>query len=86
MVSFSNFYAYLTQFKVDLSDPEISDPARVWGGDKAMTDIQEIIQANPDIYRNVFSSPSCKAICNKEWRLLIQYEKLSPFTAANIVR
>ena len=39
-----------------------------------MTDTQEIIQANPDMYHNFFSSPSCKC-CLYECRLLIQFEK-----------
>ena len=39
-----------------------------------MIDIQEMIQASPDTYHNVFSSPSCNGhlyVC----RLLLQYEK-----------
>ena len=40
-----------------------------------MTDIQEIIQAKPDMYYNVFSFPFCKDHLYK-CRLLIQYEKL----------
>ena len=42
-VSFNNSYAYLNQFKADLSDPEILGPSQTWGGEKAMTDIQEMI-------------------------------------------
>ena len=50
-------------------------PPRTWGGEKAMTGIQVIKQANPDKYHNVISSPSCKA-CVYKCRLLIKYEKL----------
>ena len=65
---------YLILFKADLSDPEILGPVRTWQGEKAMTNIQEMIQANPDIYHNVFSSSSCKGQLY-EGRILIKYEK-----------
>ena len=76
LASLSNFYVYLTQFKTDLSDPEMLGPPRTWGVEKAMTDTQEMIQANPSTYNNVFSSLSCKGHLY-ECRLLIQYEKCS---------